>query len=85
MEVTGVGQYRAMQNSYPVQKAGTATQSAEQKTVSTNTDTVSISGGAEYLKGLQQQFHKMAFSVGNGFTGKTKQNTGDNGQTPGWD
>ena len=78
MEVTGVGQYRAMQNSYPVQKAGTAPQTAEQKTVSASTDTVSLSGGAEYLKGLQEQFPKMTFSVDNGFTGKTKQNTGDN-------
>ncbi len=78
MEVTGVGQYRAMQNSYPSQKAATAPQTAEQKTVSANTDTVSLSGGAEYLKGLQEQFPKMTFSVGNGFTGKTKQNTGGN-------
>ena len=78
MEVTGVGQYRAMQNSYPSQKAATAPQTAEQKTVSANTDTVSLSGGAEYLKGLQEQFPKLTFSVGNGFTGKTKQNTGGN-------
>ena len=78
MEVSGVGQYRAMQNSYPAQKTGTAPQTAEQKAVPANTDTVSLSGGAEYLKGLQEQFPKMTFSVGNGFTGKTKQNTGDN-------
>lgn len=78
MEVTGVGQYRAMQNSYPAQKTGAAPQTAEQKTVSANTDTVSLSGGAEYLKGLQAQFPQMTFSIGAGFVGKTAQNTGDN-------
>ena len=78
MEVSGVGQYRAMQNNYPALKTGTAPQAAEHKTVPTSTDTVSLSGGAVYLKSLQEQFPKMAFSVGNGFAGKTKQNTGDN-------
>ena len=78
MEVTGVGQYRAVQNSYPPQKASTAPQTAEQRAISANTDTVSLSGGAEYLKGLQEKFPKMTFSTGTGFTGKTAQNTGDN-------
>ena len=78
MEVSGVGQYRAMQNSYPAQKAGAAPQTAEQKTVPASTDTVSLSGGAECLKGLQEQFPKMSFSVGTGIVGKTAQNTGDN-------
>ena len=78
MEVSGVGQYRAMQNSYSAQKTGTAPQTAEQKTIPASMDTVSLSGGAAYLKSLQEQFPKMTFSVGNGFTGKTVQNTGDN-------
>ena len=34
--------------------------------------------GSDYLKGLQDRFPKMTFSVGTGFTGKTAQNTGDN-------
>lgn len=78
MEVSGVGQYRTLQNGYPVQKAGTAPQPAEQNNVSASTDIVSFSGGAAYCKGLQEQFPKMTFSVGTGFVGKTAQNTGDN-------
>ena len=78
MEVSGVRQYRAMQNSYSAQKTGAVPQTAEQKTVPASTDTVSLSGGAAYLKGLQEQFSQMSFSVGTGFTGKTEQNTGDN-------
>ena len=78
MEVSGLGQYHTLPNGYPAQTAGTAPQAAEQKAVSARTDTVSLSGGAAYLKGLQEQFPKMSFSVGTGFVGKTARNTGDN-------
>jgi len=79
MAITGIGNYGGAYSSTRVtEKGGQSAQSKETAAIKANTDTVSISGGAEYLKGLQEQFPKMTFSVGNGFTGKTKQNTGDN-------
>lgn len=56
MEVPVVGQYHAVQNRHLPQKAVTLPQAEAQKAVSAGRDTVSLSGGAKYLKGLQEQF-----------------------------
>ena len=79
MAITGIGSYGGVYSSTRItEKGGQSAQSKETEAIRANTDTVSLSGGAEYLKGLQEQFPKMAFSFGNGFTGKTAQNTDDN-------
>ena len=79
MAITGIGSYGGVYSSTRItEKGGQSAQSKETEAIRANTDTVSLSGGAEYLKGLQERFPKMTFSVGTGFTGKTAQNTGDN-------
>ena len=79
MAITGIGSYGSVYSSTRVtEKSGQSAQSKETEAIRANTDTVSLSGGAEYLKGLQAQFPQMTFSIGAGFVGKTAQNTGDN-------
>ena len=83
MELFGVGQYQAVQSSYAPQAGGAAAPQKEatpdeKKAAGAGTDTVTLSGNADYLRGLQKQFPQMSFSIGTGFTGKTARNTGDN-------
>ena len=83
MELSGVGQYQAVQNGYASQKGEAAAPRTgapvdEKKAAPTGADTVALSGNADYLQALQKQFPKMSFSIGTGFAGKTKQNTGEN-------
>ena len=78
MELYAVGQYRAVQNSYAPQKEETAAAASDKKAAGAGTDTVTISGNADYLQTLQKQFPKMSFTIGTGFTGKTARNTGAN-------
>lgn len=79
MEIKGIGSYGSVYaNTRVAEKAVPTVQETEAAAPAARTDTVSLSGGAEYLKGLQEQFPKMSFSVGTGFVGKTAQNTGDN-------
>ena len=58
MGISAVGQYRAVQNSYAPQKEETAAPVDDKKAASATKDTVTISAGADYLKGLQEQFLK---------------------------
>ena len=78
MELFGVGPYQAVQGGCAPQKGEAAAPDDGKKAVPAGTDTVALSGNADYLRGLQKQFPKMSLSAGTGFTGKTKQNTGDN-------
>ena len=78
MELSRVGQYPAVQNGYTPQKGESAVPGNEKKAAGTGKDSVVFSGSADYLQSLQKQFPRMRFSVGTGFSGKTKQNTGDN-------
>ena len=82
MELFGVSRYQAAQSSYVPQKEEAAAQKEapveEKKAPGAVQDTVALSGNADYLQTLQKQFPKMSFSIGTGFTGKTKLNTGDN-------
>ena len=78
MGLSGIRQYPAVQNSYAPQKEGTAAKAEDKKAAGAGTDTVTISGNADYLQTLQRQFPKMSFTIGTGFTGQTRQNTGNN-------
>ena len=82
MELFGVSRYQAAQSAYAPQKEEAAAQKEapveEKKAPGAAQDTVALSGNADYLQTLQKQFPKMSLSIGTGFTGKTKQNTGDN-------
>ncbi len=79
MEIKGIGSYGSVYaNTRVAEKAGPLAQETEGAAPAARTDSVELSGGAAYLKGLQEQFPKMSFSVGTGFVGRTAQNTGDN-------
>ena len=81
MELFGVSRYQAAQSAYAPQKdeaAAPQKEAAVEEKKAAAQDTVALSGNADYLQTLQKQFPKMSFSIGTGFTGKTKLNTGDN-------
>ncbi len=79
MEIKGIGSYEARYpNSYVSEKAKPSAQSNEATPYMPSTDRVEISKSGSYLKGLQEHFPQMSFSVGTGFVGRTAQNTGDN-------
>ena len=78
MELFGVGPYQTVQGGCAPQKGAATAPAGGKKAVPAGTDTVALSGNADYLRDLQKQFPKMSLSAGTGFTGKTKQNTGAN-------
>ena len=78
MEISAAGQYQAVPGSYAMQREGSTAAAEKKTTAPAGRDTVELSGNADYLQTLQKQFPKMRFTIGTGFTGQTRQNTGAN-------
>ena len=78
MGLSGIERYLAVQNSYTSPKGEGGVTTNDTQATSAGKDTITISGSADYLKNLQERFPQMCFSIGTGFVGETKQNTGDN-------
>ncbi len=78
MDILTVNHFPVIQNQSASHKGKNAVQTGEKAAVSPVRDAVTLSEDAEYFQILQEQFPRMTFAAGTGFTGRTARNTGDN-------
>ena len=78
MDMLSVTYDPAIRNQPVFHREKPVAETAEKAAASPARDTVTLSENAEFFQGLREQFPRMTLSIGTGFTGRTKQNTGDN-------